>query len=82
MVYRLIFELTNNLQDEIIYTIISSEELVNKIIGNLQSPNEEVQTYAIRILGNILAEAEDYAGDLTKYKILDHVYPLLNSKNW
>ena len=49
---------------------------------NLSNANPEIQTYAIRILGNILAEAEDYAGDLTKYQILDKIYPLLSNKSW
>lgn len=47
--------MTNNKKDEIIYSIISSEELVNLMIKNLYNPNTEIQSYAIRILGNILA---------------------------
>jgi hypothetical protein len=74
--------MTNNKKDEIIYSIISSEELVNLMIKNLYNPNPEIQSYAIRILGNILAEPEDYAGDLTKYHLLDEIFPLLTNKNW
>ena len=74
--------MSNNKKDEIIKYIIESEEVMTKIINKMDSPNQELQAYSIRTLGNILAEAENYSDDLTKYNILEKVYPLLNNKNW
>lgn len=53
---------------------------MSTIIDGFGSKNPQIQEYAIRIIGNILAEAEDYAGDLTKYQILDRLYPLLSNQ--
>jgi hypothetical protein len=61
--------------------MINNEEVLTTIIDAFSCSNIEIQQYAIRIIGNILAESEDYAGDLTKYHLLDKIYPLLSHKN-
>lgn len=82
LAYRAIYELTNNEKDDIIFFIIESEQIVTLLIDNFKAPNKQIQAYSIRILGNILAEAEDYSADLTHYKIVDKIFPLLNSHDW
>ncbi len=45
---------------------------------NLQNFNVEIRKYALRIIGNILAEKEDYVYTLNKYNILDYLYEFLS----
>lgn len=44
------------------------------LIENLKNYNIDIRKYALRIVGNILAEKEDYVYVLNKYNILGYLY--------
>lgn len=73
--------MSNNKDDEIIQNIIDNQEVLQNIIQSLNHFNPEIKKSALRIIGNILAEKEEYAYVLSKYKILDQIYPFLNSND-
>jgi hypothetical protein len=50
--------MSNNQKDEIIDSIMSHGEVLAQIIMGLQHENKQIQSYTIRIIGNILAEKE------------------------
>ena len=60
---------------------MSNENVITTILSALKHEKTIIQNYAVKIIGNILAEREEYAYDLMKYELLDHLYPLLKSKN-
>lgn len=72
--------MSNNLKDEIIESIIKNEQVLQKIIDGLFAPNVEVQLYCVRIVGNILAERDDFSEVFMKYQILDRLSILLQNQ--
>ena len=73
--------MTNNYKDESIDSILKDEQILNLIIQAFNHPDEEIQKYSIRIIGNVLAEPDDYSHDLMKYGLVEILHPLLKSKN-
>ena len=45
------------------------------------APNPEVSLYCVRIIGNILAERDDFSEIFMKYQILDRVSVLLHNQS-
>ena len=81
IVYKTIYEMSNNLKDEIIESIIRNEEVLQKIFDGMFAPNSEVSLYCVRIIGNILAERDDFSEVFMKYQILDRVSVLLHNQS-
>lgn len=50
--------MSNNKDDESIQMIIEDEKILQQIVDSLSHPSHEIRKYAIRIIGNILAEKE------------------------
>lgn len=48
---------------------------------NLKNYNIDIRKYALRIIGNILAEKEDYVYVLNKYNVLSCLYEFLNESH-
>lgn len=84
IVYRTIYEMTNNYKDEIIESIMGKEGVLEHIVGAMngeQGEGSEVQMYCVRIVGNILAEREDFTEIFMKYGLMDRMQKLLQGLN-
>jgi hypothetical protein len=81
IVFKTLYELTNNKEDEAIQALVSDEIVLESIIGALHSKQEEIKKYAIRIIGNIVAEQNEHTDTLHRYKLLDNTFDLLLSSN-
>lgn len=60
IVFRSLFEMSNSNDDEIIQAIMKNDQVLENMIANLQNYNAEIRKYCLRIIGNILAEKEEY----------------------
>ena len=50
------------------------------IIAALHSKNEDIRKYAIRIVGNIIAEEGEYTDTLHRYKLVENIFDLFMSE--
>jgi hypothetical protein len=73
--------MTNAEKDEIIESVTQNQQILESIITAISNSNEEVQLYSVRIIGNILAERDDYSELFTKFNIIDKLSPILQSPN-
>ncbi len=88
IVYKTIYEMTNNQKDEIIQSIMNNQNALDCILealnkdssnnGNISSgigvnQSLEIKLYCVRIIGNILAERDDYYEIFMKCHILDKI---------
>ena len=55
--------------------------MLQKIFDGMFAPNPEVSLYCVRIIGNILAERDDFSEIFMKYQILDRVSVLLHNQS-
>ncbi len=58
MSYQAIFDLSNNLGEEVIESICKKEEILKTIIDSLDHYNPTIKKQSLLIIGNILAERE------------------------
>lgn len=57
---------------------MKNEDVIETLIQSLNDFKPDIRKYSLRIIGNILAEKEEYVPILEKFNILQHLYDLLN----
>ena len=81
IVFRSLFEMSNSNDDEIIEAIMKNDNVIEILINNLHNFNADIRKYCLRIIGNILAEKEEYVSTLEKYGILECLYDFLKESD-
>jgi hypothetical protein len=81
IVFKTLYELSNNKEDETILAMVEDEAVLECIVHSLHSKEEEVKKYAIRIIGNIVADHSEHANTLHRYNLLTNMFDLFLSSS-
>lgn len=81
LAFKALYLMSNMKGDESIMEMADSDDILERLIECMQSPNAEIQRNSIRIIGNIMGEGQEFVEILEKFKLLDSFFNLLLVKD-